>query len=89
MSSVLRSDAQFDMVYATVPPDALETVATLPFVRWIGPPVYSVRRTGSVTSEGDTVMRADLVRANAWRDGQRGEGGYHLGQSVRSSHIDQ
>ena len=59
---VLRSNAQFDMVYATVPPDALETLAALPFVRWIGAPAYSVRRTGSVTSEGDRVMRADLAR---------------------------
>ena len=62
-SAVLRSDAQYDMAYATVPLAALETVAALPFVRWIGHPVSSVRRTGSVTSEGDTVMRADLVRA--------------------------
>ena len=48
-----------------VPLDALETVAALPFVRWIGLPAYSVRRTGSVTSAGDTVMRADLVRSDA------------------------
>ena len=86
---VLRSDAQFAMVYAVVPLDALEAVAALPFVRWIGLPAYSVRRTGSVTSEGDTVMRADLVRTTAWRNGPRGEGGYHCRQSVRSSHIDQ
>ena len=59
---VLRSDAQFAMVYAAMPLDALEVVAALPFVRCIGLPAYSVRRTGSVTSEGDTVMRADLVR---------------------------
>ena len=59
---VLRSDAQFAMVYAAMPLDALEAVAALPFVRCIGLPAYSVRRTGSVTSEGDTVMRADLVR---------------------------
>ena len=59
---VLRSDAQFAMVHAIVPPDALEVVAALSFVRWIDLPTYSVRRTGSVTSEGDTVMRADLVR---------------------------
>ena len=59
---VLRSDAQFAMVHAIVPPDALEDVAALSFVRWIDLPTYSVRRTGSVTSEGDTVMRADLVR---------------------------
>src|SRR5215471_18777334 len=50
---VLRSEAQFGIVYATVPLDALEDIAALPFMLWIGPPSYSVRRTGSVTSEGD------------------------------------
>jgi Subtilase family/PKD domain len=59
---VLRSNAQFDLVYATVRPEAMETMAVLPFVRYIGLPAYSVRRTGSVTSEGDRVMRADLAR---------------------------
>ncbi len=61
---VLRSEAQFGIVYATVAMEALESIAALPFVRWIGAPSYSVPRTGSVTSEGDTVMRANLVRAN-------------------------
>src|SRR5262245_23077007 len=56
--------AQFGIVYAIVATDTLEGIAALPFVRWIGLPSYSVQRTGSVTSEGDTVMRANLVRAN-------------------------
>ena len=60
---VLRSAAQFGIVYARAPLDSLEAVAALPFVRSIGSPAYSMRRTGSVTSAGDTVMRADLVRA--------------------------
>jgi hypothetical protein len=60
---VLRSHAQFAMVYAAVPLHALAAVAALPSVRSIGYPAYSVRRTGSVTSEGDAVMRANLVRA--------------------------
>src|SRR5262245_19263292 len=59
---VLRSNAQYGIVYATMPPDVLEDVAKVPSVGWIGYPVYSRRRTGSVTSAGDTVMRADLVR---------------------------
>jgi len=61
---VLRSEAQFGIVYAAVAMEALETVAALPFVRWIGPPSYGVRRIGSVTSEGDAVMRANRVRAD-------------------------
>jgi hypothetical protein len=59
---VLRSAAQVGIVYATMPLHTVEAVAALPFVRSIGLPAYSVRRTGSVTSEGDTVMRADLAR---------------------------
>src|SRR5262249_53491579 len=59
---VLRSDAQYGLVHAAVPLEALRDLAALHSVRWIGHPVYSVRRTGSVTSAGDTVMRADLVR---------------------------
>jgi hypothetical protein len=59
---VLRSNAQFAIVYAAVSPDTLEVVAQLPFVHSIALPVYGKRRTGSVTSEGDAVMRADLVR---------------------------
>jgi subtilisin family serine protease len=67
---VLRSDAQFAMVYAAMPLDAMEAVAALPFVRWIGLPAYSVRRIGSVTSAGDAVMRADLVRTTLGVTGQ-------------------
>src|SRR5262245_7201684 len=61
---VLQSDAQLGVVYAIVAFGALENIAALPFVDRIGPPVYGVRRTGSVTSEGDTAMLADLARAN-------------------------
>lgn len=61
---VLRSDEQLRIVYATLAFSALETVAALPFVDWIGLPVYGVPRTGSVTSAGDAAMRADLARSN-------------------------
>jgi hypothetical protein len=59
---VLRSDAQFAMAYATIPLHALPGVATLPSVHWIAQPSYSRRRSGSVTSAGDTTLRADLIR---------------------------
>src|SRR5262249_30522564 len=59
---VLRSNAQYGLVHAAVLPEALRDVAALHSVRWSGHAGYSVRRTGSVTSAGDTVMRADLVR---------------------------
>ena len=51
-------DWQAHIVYASVSVDALETIAALDFVRWIGPPSYAKRRTGSVTS---SVMTAGVV----------------------------
>ena len=41
---VLQRNEKFNMVYATVAFSALESVAALPFVNWIGAPVYGVRR---------------------------------------------
>jgi hypothetical protein len=49
---VLRSDAQYAMIYAIMSIDDLEVVATLPFVRCIDLPAYSVRRTGSSRPKG-------------------------------------
>ena len=39
-----RADAQAHLVQAWVPFDRLETVATLPFVRYLRPPSYASRR---------------------------------------------
>lgn len=61
---VRRSDDAAGIVYASVPLERLSAVAALPSVRWIGPPDRAVRRTGSVTSEGDAAMRASVARAN-------------------------
>jgi hypothetical protein len=66
---VLQSDPLSGIVYAIVPIEALETIAALPFVRWISQPSYSVLRTGSVTSEGDVVLRAKELRDNLGVDG--------------------
>jgi hypothetical protein len=66
---IYRAEAQFRTVYAAIALDALETIAALPFVRWIGLPSYSVLRTGSVTSAGDGVLRAAEARATFGIDG--------------------
>ena len=50
------------IVQAWVPPAALEAFAALDIVRDISPPDYGVTRTGSVTTEGDTIHRSNLVR---------------------------
>lgn len=62
---VVQSDTQLGIVYARVPMTALESVAALPVVRWLRPPSYSRRRAGSVRSEGDSAMRANIARAMA------------------------
>ena len=66
---VLQSDAFSGIVYAQLPIATLETVAALPFIRWVGPPAYGVRREGSVTSEGDTRMQAAALRDMLGVDG--------------------
>ncbi len=47
---------------AWVPVEALDQIAELDVVRGITPPDYGVTKAGSVTSEGDGIHRADLVR---------------------------
>ena len=47
---------------AWVPVEALDQIAELDVVRGITPPDYGVTKAGSVTSEGDGIHRADLLR---------------------------
>ena len=63
------ADVQGGRVQARVPVTRLEAVAALPFVHFIRPPSYAVRMTGSVTTEGDTILRADQVRSQLKVDG--------------------
>ncbi len=51
------------LVQGWVPHSQIEVVADLAFVRFIDLPNYGVTNTGSVTTQGDTVIRANLVRA--------------------------
>jgi subtilisin family serine protease len=61
---------RFGIVYASVAVEALEAVAALPFVRLISLPSYGVLHVGSVTSEGDVVMRAAEARVRFGIDGR-------------------
>jgi hypothetical protein len=56
-------------VQARVPVTRLEAVAALPFVTFVRMPSYAVRHTGSVTTEGDTILQADLARKQFSVDG--------------------
>jgi hypothetical protein len=54
---------EYGIVQAWIPPDRLDEVAQLSFVRRIVPPGYAVTRVGAVTTEGDVVLNANQVRA--------------------------
>jgi subtilisin family serine protease len=53
---------QHAIVQAWIPFDKLEAIADLSFVKRIRTPGYAVTRSGSVTTEGDAILKADLVR---------------------------
>ena len=57
---VVNSD--WNKLQAWVPVSALDQMAALEAVNKITPPDYGVTKAGSVTSEGDGIHRADLVR---------------------------
>ena len=50
------------IVQVWVPYEEVETIARLDFVLRIRPPEYATFRTGSVTSQGDTILKANIVR---------------------------
>ena len=58
---IVNSD--WNVLQAWVPVHALDSVSALRGVRKITSPDYGVYNTGSVTTEGDAVHNADLVRA--------------------------
>ena len=51
------------LVQDWVPFDRIEDVAELEFVNRVQTPDYARRRAGSLNSEGDSILRADLVRS--------------------------
>ncbi|HLG19372.1 MAG TPA: S8 family serine peptidase [Bdellovibrionota bacterium] len=50
-------------VQVKIPLGGLDAVSQLPFVRSIKPPAYAYVRAGSVTTEGDAILKADELRA--------------------------
>jgi subtilisin family serine protease len=56
-------NAELGIVQGWIPVESLESLAAEPAVTKIRPPSYATPRTGSVTSEGDTIHRCDQVRA--------------------------
>lgn len=54
---------EYDIVQGWIPYDAVDMVSELEFVIKITSPTYGYPQTGSVVTEGDAVMRSDLVRS--------------------------
>ena len=57
------ANSDVNVVQAWVPITALDDIAVLDAVEEITPPDYGETKAGSVTTEGDGIHRADLVRA--------------------------
>ena len=55
-------DDEWGIVQAWIPFDQIDRIAGLELVERIETPDYGVTEAGSVTTEGDTTLRADLVR---------------------------
>ncbi|MFQ6113549.1 MAG: S8 family serine peptidase, partial [bacterium] len=60
---------EWDIVQAWVPFNKFNDIAKLDFVRFITPPEYALKMTGSVNTEGDSILRADEVRNMLGYDG--------------------
>jgi subtilase family protein/ASPM-SPD-2-Hydin domain-containing protein len=56
-------------VQARVPAPLLAAVTDLPFVRFVRLPNYAIVNTGSVDTQGDTILKADQVRSQLHVDG--------------------
>ena len=54
------------IVQGWAPFDRIEEIASLQFVRKVTPPNYGFTQSGSVTTEGDTILNADQVRAQGF-----------------------
>lgn len=60
------SNAELGIIQAWVPFDRIDEVAQLPFVKRITPPRYGTPQVGSVTTEGDAILRANALRARGF-----------------------
>jgi hypothetical protein len=68
-ATVELQEKQHRIVQARVPVTRLEEIAALPFVHFVRLPDYGVHNTGSVTTQGDAILKADQVRSILGVDG--------------------
>lgn len=60
--TIEQAPAGWPVIQARIPVDKIEQVAAFDFVQFIRLPDYAVKFTGSVTSEGDEILKAAEVR---------------------------
>ncbi len=80
----------YPLVSAWVQPEQLDTLAALPMVMYVGPMLMPVVRSGTVVTEGDTVLGAAQARTEFGLSGKGirigvisdGVGGLALGQAA-------
>jgi Subtilase family len=61
--------SRIPIVQANVSASRLEAVAALPFVRFVRLPSYGIPQTGSVDSQGDSILQAEAARLQFGVDG--------------------
>jgi hypothetical protein len=57
------TNEKLGIIQAWIPYNKIDEVAQFPFVKRITPPSYGTPRVGSKTTEGDSILRADELRA--------------------------
>ena len=57
------TNEKLGIIQAWIPYNKIDEAAQLPFVKRITPPSYGTPRVGSKTTEGDSILRADELRA--------------------------
>jgi Subtilase family len=62
-------DAKHKQIQARVPPGSLDQLESMPFVRFVRLPNYAVYDTGSVDTQGDTILQAQQARSELHIDG--------------------
>ncbi len=60
--TVELANPKINMIQAWVEPNDLDNLAALDFVNKVSPPSYSQPRIGSKTTEGDSILRSNLLR---------------------------
>jgi hypothetical protein len=78
---VQRQDAKSGIVQALVPIPSIGEIAASPSVRFVRLPDYGVPQAGSVTTEGDAILKANLARADHGLDGS----GVRVGETASAA----